>query len=66
MDPRQAATTLPPRDRYFGLLRDLQLKEEMMEKLHIEVWGSRPGLYMVILWNIYGYYIWKVFWLKLY
>lgn len=55
MDPRQAATTLPPRDRYFDLLRDLQLKEEMMEKLHIEVWGSRPGLYMVILWNyIYG------------
>lgn len=57
MDPKQAATTLPPRDRYFGLLRDLQLKEEMMEKLHIEVWGSRPGLYMVILWNIWLLYM---------
>ena len=57
MDPRQDATTLPTRDRYFGLLRDLQLKEEMMEKLHIEVWGSRPGLYMVILWNIWLLYM---------
>ena len=48
MNPGQAATTLASRDKYFCLLKDFQSRGEMMKKnLHIEIWGSHAGLYMV-------------------
>ena len=48
LDAGQAVCTLASRDGYFGPSKDLQSKGEMMGKsLHMELWGSHFGFYMV-------------------
>lgn len=50
LDIGQATFTLVSRDVYFGVLKNLQSKGEMMEKSsRMEVWGSHSGLYNICL-----------------